>query len=168
MSSFDPERIFERLQDGEWPHHPLYNSALQELLQARPSRLDEMAQRLGAYRKWCDTRRQADPAAITFQASGEAFQAELLDLVARPGTASLRRLLRVAQRLEKNKRKKHFSIPVLILLGTIYLREECQYNHIDRIKLRNLIEDYRQHRIEDSYWRKCLQRPALVRVLEFR
>jgi hypothetical protein len=127
-----------------------------------------MAQRLSAFRKGYDMRCQVDPKAKMFQASGEAFEAELHDLVARPGTASLRRLLRVGQRLEKNKRKKHFFIPVLILLGTIFLREECQYNYIDRFKLRNLIEYYRQHRVEDSYWRKCLRKPALLRVLEFR
>jgi hypothetical protein len=127
-----------------------------------------MGQRLRAYRKWCDTRSQADPAAITLQSSGEAFQAELHDLAARPGTASLRRLLRAAQRLEQNKRKKHFSIPVLILLGAIYLREECQSPHINSFELRKLIEYYRQRRVEDSYWRKCLRRPALLRVLEIK
>jgi hypothetical protein len=170
LPSFDRKKIFQKLQNGEWPNCPLYYASLQQLSPKRRNPRTEMSQRLDSYRAYrtaSDARRQIDP--VT-QAVAEAFKTELLDLVAEPGIAHLKRLLRAGYRSEEKKTSKYqlaleekqlSCVPVSMLLGVIYLREECQQNSINTKALRDLVENDRSQRIDDRYWNRCLKKPAL-------
>jgi hypothetical protein len=95
-------------------------------------------------------------------------------VLARFGIAGLKRVLRGAQRSKERKtlkyqlaleKKQLSNVPVSMLLGLIYLREECQQTSINTGTLRRLIEDNRPRGIDDRYWIRCLKKSALQRWL---
>ncbi len=84
--------------------------------------------------------------------------------------AYFRALLRAESLLNTGKINWRHTVRGLIILAIIYLREEKQMGHINKIDLREIVTAHHQLKgqsgsIDDRFWRRSLAHPDIVRLL---
>jgi hypothetical protein len=169
-TAFEPKRLRRQVWEEVWHDQPLYKATLKELRASarKPGQGSELTKGLEVHRiSRSDALSHADPASrLALQKASAAFINVVSDGLAIPGTAFARALFKASTQLkEKPEPIGHISVPELILFAIIHSREELQEACLNWDTLRIRIERYRGKRLDDTYWRKCLKRPALQNLI---
>jgi hypothetical protein len=164
MSCFDPPKIIERFQAGEWSDHPLYCDIYKNI-QQKQSKVIRLAEDLRSFQL-----RQA-PYDSPKNPQATILEREFLKAVENNDTAYFKRLLKAGQLLKNGGPKWCFTLPDLIKLAFIDLRENRhRRGRISRSELCHLIREWQRTNdpsttFDESYWYRTLQRPDIAELL---
>jgi hypothetical protein len=171
-SAFNPEKLIKRFQTGEWDEHPLYRPLYEYILKKQ----NDVIRKAEGLRLWRDQMTRITPYRCNPALKKRAdifYQEHINKLTDKKTCASyLRTLYRADHALRNSNIKWKLSLPVLIILAVIHLREILRYQHLDTTLMRKCIIDWQQANGENkkcasdnSQWSRTLKQPEIVQLL---
>jgi hypothetical protein len=166
---FDPQKVIERFQAGEWLNNPDYWAVYRNIWQ-KQNAIIQLAEKLRGSKAW-DTpyNRAKNP---DFKLEAATLEKEHFKALYDYETAApyYKRFLKAIKLLKKGDPKWHFTLPALIKLGVIHLRENHQKSEVNTTLLRNLIKGWQEKNGQrsafyDNQWYRTLKLPEIVKLL---
>jgi hypothetical protein len=164
---FDPRKIIERFQAGEWIDDPDYLAAYRDIWR-KQNAIIRFAEKLRESKPW-DTpyNRLKNP---NFKLEAITLDKEHLAAIHNKDTAYLERLLLAIRLLKKGPPEWHFTLSALIKLAIIHLRENHHRQHIDTNELYKLIVEWQRTNhprtaSDKSQWYRTLKQPEIRKLL---